>query len=139
LPAKRQRAASADLLVRCQFAQQRLADDKVQTGIAAFNGMTNPIGFGVVEEQHLIGFGHGIVTTQMAHKHAAIWKDQMRHVRAFFYALVPACAAADDILDRDGRRPQERLCRELRHGPVEAACCCLLYSIKAFIVRRVLS
>lgn len=116
LAAKRQRTARAQLLLRRQFLQLRLLDDEIEAGIATLDRVADPIGLGLIEEQQLVGFGDRIVAADMAHEDTAIGKHQMRGGGAFFFALVPAFAAADDVPYPDGAGVQERLYRELRHG-----------------------
>jgi hypothetical protein len=69
--------------------------------------MADPVGFGGVEKQNLIGFGDGLVAAQMAGKDAAIGKDQFGGVGAFLRALMLAMPSAADNANRDAGRIQQ--------------------------------
>ncbi len=110
LPAKRRPAAAGQLLPGRQLAQQGLVDHDVQAGIAARHRMADPVALSRVEEQHLIGFGHGIVmAARMTDIDAAIGKHEMRPAGAFLGASVPALAAAHDVPDRRGLRIEQQV------------------------------
>jgi hypothetical protein len=59
--------------------------------------VTDAIGFAVIEEQNLIGFADGIISTEMAHEHTTIREDQVRRSRALFLRFVAATARTYDI------------------------------------------
>jgi hypothetical protein len=111
-----QRSAVAQKGAWRQLVQQRFGDGDVEAGIAACHGMADPVAFGRIEEQHLVGLGDGLVAAEMAHEDAAIRKHQMRGAGAFFGALMLAIALAAYIAHRDGRRLQQRLDGDLGHG-----------------------
>lgn len=109
------RNGGLQLLFGGKFCQQRPIDRKIEAGIPARNRMADPVALRSIEEQHLIGFRDGVVTSDMAHEDAAIGINQAGLVRAFFIAFVAALAAADDIANRDRFRPQQQGGREFRH------------------------
>ena len=68
--------------------------------------MADPIPFGGVEKEHLVGLGYGLIFTKMAYIDAAIWKDQFRSGRRLFRTLMPAAAPAVHVSNRNRRRVQ---------------------------------
>jgi hypothetical protein len=75
-----------------------------------------PAAFPTVEEEHLIGFGNGLVPAEMTDVNTAIGKNQVRGASILFGALVPVLAATGDVHECGGRSLEEQLGCELRHG-----------------------
>src|SRR3569833_1475728 len=59
--------------------------------------MADAVTFAGIEEEHLIGFGHGLVLTDVADVGAAVGKDERSDARVLFSAAVAVSAAAVDV------------------------------------------
>jgi len=95
--------AGTQLLLRRELGQHLFANLYVETRISARDRVADAISFAAIEENHLIGLGHRVAPTHMAHKNAAIRISQARRMRAFFSAPVGTCPVADDVPKSDGR------------------------------------
>jgi hypothetical protein len=115
LAAEGSRRAAAQQGPRRQLVQQGAADDKVQTRIAARHRMTDAVAVTVVEKQHLIRFGNGLITSQMSDERPAIREHQVGRSRGFFVAPMSVATLATHIADRDANRLEERLSNNLSH------------------------
>ena len=69
--------------------------------------MTHAVAVAGIEEQHLIGFGHGLIATQMTHEHAAIREDEVGERGAFLSAQLAAAPVAARIANGDAARLQQ--------------------------------
>jgi len=98
-----------------ELVEHRFADDEIQTGVAAGDGMAHPVAFVRVEEENLIRLGNGIVSAEMPNEDTAIWERHVGGVRGFLVALVPAAPRAVDIPDCDERSLQQRSSGNVRH------------------------
>jgi hypothetical protein len=108
-------SAVAKLGFRRKLGQDGGLDGNRQAGIAALDGMADAVALAGIEEQNLIGLGHGIVTPEMAHIDAAIGIDQLCRRRAFLRPAMPAPAAAHHVADRDDVGGKQALAGKLRH------------------------
>jgi len=69
-----------------QLVQLRFLDDQRQTSIAAGYWMANPISFIAIEKKHLVCFRYNLILSDVAHKHATVWKYELCRRRALFRA-----------------------------------------------------
>ena len=80
-----------------QFQQCGRADPDGEARVTACDGVTDLIGFVLVEEEDLVRFRHCLRVAHSADEDAAIGEDEVCRGRAFLGAFVPACARAHDV------------------------------------------
>src|SRR4030095_5811333 len=78
--------------------------------------MAHAIPCGGVEKQHLIRFGDGLISSEMADENTAIREHEMGRGGALFVALMRVATLAGHIADLDGVRLEETLRSDFRHA-----------------------
>jgi uncharacterized protein YdhG (YjbR/CyaY superfamily) len=96
-----------------EFEEQFLADGQGEAGIAAANRMADAVALAGIEEQHLVGFGYGLIGAEMTDIGAAIGKDDLGGGGVFFRALLAAAAGAVDVADGDRGGLEQQLRRDI--------------------------
>jgi len=71
--------------------------------------VTDAVGFCRIEEEHLVGFGNGLVLSNMTYVGAAIGEDERCDPPMLFGAAVAACSPTVDVADGDCRRVEQKL------------------------------
>ena len=77
--------------------------------------MADAIAFTMVEKQHLIGFGDGLIASEMPDERAPIWEYQTRLVRGFFVAPTGMTTLAVHVTDCDRFSREETVSNNFRH------------------------
>lgn len=72
-----------------------------EAGVAAGYRVADAVVFARVEEEHLVGFGDGLILTDMADIRSAVGEDERSGASVFFRAAFAAGASTANVANRD--------------------------------------